>query len=944
MDITSPQGQSTLVRESWYIDGNKPPFQYGLEEYLSFDTGECRWNFYGSSSRFKVPLITNSDTLPQVSPVEECRYGAAVRVGSRFFYRAKGGVWEVDHTESRIDAPYWDSTVVCGPWIVKSHRKQGFEHVPESDHILGIERGNDPLIPLPTPKVCDVPDQEEQSSSEKELADDEESDVMTQSGHSSGARSYSDSEASENDANSIFGESLSSAEEYCIDSSSVFDQNYSSSDGESWTSQRENDAPESGKESEADSTDGYSDTTSSTSGSSVKRKRKPLILATKTTRSTSSAGDSDADDDNYDADDHDSVSTGRKTSRAQHKRGPKHSFTMGLHCDFCSTRIVRFGDISGGRKQDTFYQCSICTVDDTYDICSVCFEKGLWCKSREHLLSKCTFTIRTRRYSWEDGISQQTATPLVKILAGYEEKDPDKESGQCVTPSFRYTRRHGSLLHDSQPIVHPNIPLIVYPLDGRKFLFGDLSKNTHFTYDVPFQASETAETSGSMCIPVSVDLRFSPCGNYFYVMRFTVRNDSATSPIALHVVILTVALCPKDACSGRPTTLPFQQNIDLGVWPRLIPRLPYTVTWTDPYVYLAISSSSLHVLRIPLDAEKLTTIGKEDTASDVCVFSQQVALPQSALSRSVRFFPARDNFPAKVILGAQPGDESQPPIVVYLKAEQLVQWVPTEHGTRFTQTSTRICDEALIEEPYVYDDEELVPKATKSGGMPTLEPIMPIRDQVRSGFQTRGIYCPSCFELGMKLNFLRPHSKIQLHHLNFLPTEEFAYKLEWRVSIPALVEALQAGCQFCCYVACRMLRFHNIRQTSQSIGPGGVRCCAQGSTTEDPEAVQEVIDNIYKFDWKVPPEKQMMVFHCVPLNVNTETRCFDKIAFTLPGLQVGGEFNNHKFAPTMVTVQGENEFGETRTFTTFIHHSKISGQGIPECVLELYSLPGKSTF
>jgi hypothetical protein len=877
-----------------------------------------------------------------------------VRIGSHVFYRAEGGVWTPDCTRNRINTPYWDSTVACGPWIVLSRRKQRFEHVGASDTGPEIKRSNEPVIPPPPPpppKPYEVPNHETQSSSDKELTEDGHSDFMTQSDHPSGARSDSESEGSPMDVHDVPEESVSSAEEFCVDSSSGFelDQNYSSSEDGSRTSQKVDDGYESKNESEADSAFDHSDTTGCTSGSSVKHKYRPFSMAANVAHEIPAAEDSDADDEDSDADDEDSdadeqysMSTRHKRSCTQQEARPKH-WLIPLDCDLCSTHIGQYGYMSGGRKEDTFYQCSICTIDRTFDICSACFEKGFWCRDRNHLLSKCVFTLRTKQSSWEDGISQQTATPLVKILAGYERDDPYRERSSRITPSFRYTRRHHSMLHDSQPIIHPKVPLLVYPLDGRKFLFGDLSRNTYFTYNIPFQACETAETGGSACIPISVSLRFSSCGRYCHIMRVTARNDSIIGPIALHAVVLTIALCPKDVCSGRPTIFPFRQSNDLGTWPRMISRLPYTITWADSYVYLAMSNASLHVLRFPLYEGKPKVCDTEDMTSDICIFSLEVALPQSACSRTVTFFPAHDNLPAKIILGSLHSDEPQPPIVVYLKAEHASQWAPTGQQVQSTQVSARIHDNSLIEEPYLEDDKNLVPKTAQSEEIPTLEPVVPIRDQLLTGFQTIGIYCPSCFELGIKLNFLRPHSKIQLYHLNFVPTEDFTFKLEWRVSIPAFIEALQAGCQFCCYVACRMLRFHNTRHISQSIGRGGVCCCAEGSDAEEPQAIHEVIDNLSKIDWKAPPEERLLTFNCVPLNMNTETRHFDKIALTLPTLQVGGAFNNHKFAPIMVTMQRENELGETESLTGFFHDSKLSGQGVPECILELYSLPSKPT-
>ena len=93
------------------------------------------------------------------------------------------------------------------------------------------------------------------------------------------------------------------------------------------------------------------------------------------------------------------------------------------------------------------------------------------------------------------------------------------------------------------------------------------------------------------------------------------------------------------------------------------------------------------------------------------------------------------------------------------------------------------------------------------------------------------------------------------------------YKMEWKVKLPVLIEALRAGCQFCCYVAIRLLSLSHIRHNSQFIGSDGVRCCAKGTITEKSEQIEKVIHNLQtKLEWQVEPEDRMIIFECAPLD------------------------------------------------------------------------------
>lgn len=137
-----------------------------------------------------------------------------------------------------------------------------------------------------------------------------------------------------------------------------------------------------------------------------------------------------------------------------------------------------------------------------------------------------------------------------------------------------------------------------------------------------------------------------------------------------------------------------------------------------------------------------------------------------------------------------------------------------------------------------------------------------------------------------------------------------------------------------------MLSFSHVTHTTQYIGAGGTRCCPRGSTIKDPSTVQTVLDNLERIEWHVKPEDRMLIFECHPINQDLESMEFSKLAIRMPSMTVGAKGENAKFMPTLVMLRGENDEGETQTITSFIH-SSLSKHGTPECVLEMYSLPGK---
>jgi hypothetical protein len=263
------------------------------------------------------------------------------------------------------------------------------------------------------------------------------------------------------------------------------------------------------------------------------------------------------------------------------------------------------------------------------------------------------------------------------------------------------------MLHGSRPILHPSLPLLVCSLDGRELLFANVQENTYLKHEVPFEAS-TSKTSASTC----VRMRFTPCGNYIWLARFTTRHESTLfGPTKLSMMAVTIALSSKDSCSGKPHTLPGHRWVDLGVWPTLVPHLPYNITWTDSDAYLCLGGDILRVYRFPFPTSNSTT--RTACGSGIYTLSRDVPLPFSAQSRSIYFFPAKGKTSAKKILGSLRGEAPEPPVVVYLTPNSVGDWVEMQDKVDSTRRRPIIRDDPFIEDPSLEDDHGLLIKTPR---------------------------------------------------------------------------------------------------------------------------------------------------------------------------------------------------------------------------------------
>lgn len=389
-----------------------------------------------------------------------------------------------------------------------------------------------------------------------------------------------------------------------------------------------------------------------------------------------------------------------------------------LDCRHCSSRVWK--NYGKDKVRTTFYRCSVCA---DFDICNACFEKGGWCEEKTHQLGK--MGMLKKRLGTLSLVSRDASRTGIAIIVqrssasdGWNSESGEKGHQDWGSTVFRYTSKatdNQSLLHASPPVMHPTLPLLVYALGGTKFLFANVEENTFFVHSIPYDEIESCYDK--QCSTVGAHMRFSKCGCYLFIARATMTtsagsptgagSDPKCSPSAsddwfesspttgrLFIQTLTVRLCHHNPCSGMPKTLPSRNGIGIGTWSYVsVQRLPYTLTWTENHVYVALATVDLmlRVIRISLQANADKMKAKE---GDIKTLAKPFPLPRSARCRAIHFFPPAGSDPrscTKIILGSTHGvnDQAQAPVVVYIRSEEIGEWVVAEDASHHKEHKRR---------------------------------------------------------------------------------------------------------------------------------------------------------------------------------------------------------------------------------------------------------------
>ena len=126
---------------------------------------------------------------------------------------------------------------------------------------------------------------------------------------------------------------------------------------------------------------------------------------------------------------------------------------------------VKNCDSCGETQQQTWYHCAVCNHSN-YDICHDCVKMGQWCLNKGHQLYEEVSEVGVVSViSWSHFVIGQEV--LIFDTASTMEK-----------PIFTHSLSERATLHQSAPIIHPLVPLVVWPICAEKLLFADTSRNT----------------------------------------------------------------------------------------------------------------------------------------------------------------------------------------------------------------------------------------------------------------------------------------------------------------------------------------------------------------------------------------------------------------------------------------------------------------------------------
>jgi hypothetical protein len=219
------------------------------------------------------------------------------------------------------------------------------------------------------------------------------------------------------------------------------------------------------------------------------------------------------------------------------------------------------------------------------------------------------------------------------------------------TPLFRYEYVCPRPLFNSPPVFHPSAPLVVWPLGGEEILFVNYLDKTFYTRTLRCSASRTCH--------VSIQAKFSPCGQYLHLGSLEAREDAPPhlGPVKPHIHLsfqLSTHRLSKRKTARSPPRLIFRTGVPLLSSETLsVSPLPYTISWTADHVYISRSQETLEVIRVPLFRHSQATVSDEnikgtgEQKAECHVRSKEIFLPASASSRQVHYFAPKPDAKAK---------------------------------------------------------------------------------------------------------------------------------------------------------------------------------------------------------------------------------------------------------------------------------------------------------
>jgi hypothetical protein len=269
--------------------------------------------------------------------------------------------------------------------------------------------------------------------------------------------------------------------------------------------------------------------------------------------------------------------------------------------------------------------------------------------------------------------------------------------------TFHFTRYVKRSIFDSPPVFHPSKPFLVWPLGDAEILFADYKANTYFTRLLCCSRFRSCH--------IWIKAHFSTAGEYVHFAALEAQTQDPEAGEEKGALLLSLQISTHRLSVRKTTRSPprlmYRTTVNLGTVPTLnVSSSPYTLHWTDTYVYLTTNAQTLNVARISLfPSSTPSSTSTKPAEPSICTTTSPLYLPRTTSSRTLHFFtppppPARAlsqrNKPsstiqppapthARVIIGSHSASPSQgilvpayqiaPPMVVLVdESKDLGGW------------------------------------------------------------------------------------------------------------------------------------------------------------------------------------------------------------------------------------------------------------------------------
>ena len=452
-----------LLVERWCIDGITTPY---LVETIALNVScaDVQWALYSTPCSRKIPFVPRSTSIISAGGVAFLDAQSGLRVGSRIML-TKDDLHGLQQIHSEKPVPQAGSLRIKGE--APSDENVPDQEIPDpltiqipkdasilKEYCEEIARKGDLLVicrrKIPKPEISDTAEKKtsrrnrhsrtrhdlSDSSGDESGSDDGQASDGDDDENGDGGAAFSDANSLKSAASSDTLRSISDDSESSDESSSDHESENASSMSDDFNMVSDSEESNDGLDLCAPSEDAEEEDTDGSDISSL------LSVA------TSDSSDEEAHDIYFNEEDN--MEIGGHYEYPVGITGQPQARSKG--CDSC-----------GESQPETWYHCAICHYNN-YDLCHDCVKRGQWCLKKEHQLYEEVSEVGVVSViSWSDFVLGQ------EILIFDTSSTVDE-------PFFKHSMSESATLHQSAPIIHPLLPLVVWPICAGKLLFVDTSK------------------------------------------------------------------------------------------------------------------------------------------------------------------------------------------------------------------------------------------------------------------------------------------------------------------------------------------------------------------------------------------------------------------------------------------------------------------------------------